>query len=49
MDKPPYDQRLANILVRPLARTPVTPNQITALTVLLALGAATLLRRRRSL
>ncbi len=40
MDKPPYDQRLAKILVRPLARTPVTPNHITAVTVLLALGAA---------
>ena len=40
MDKPPYDQRLASIMVRPLARTPVTPNQITAVTLLLALGAA---------
>ena len=42
MDKPPYDQRLASIMVRPLARTPVTPNQITAVTLLLALGAACL-------
>ena len=40
MHKPPYDQRLARLLVRPLARTPVTPNQITAATLLLALGAA---------
>ncbi len=40
MDKPPYDQRLAALMVRPLARTPVTPNQITAVTLLLALGAA---------
>ncbi len=40
MIKPPYDQRLARLLVRPLARTPITPNQITAVTLLLALGAA---------
>ncbi len=40
MDKPPYDQRLAALIVRPLARTPITPNQITAVTLLLALGAA---------
>ncbi len=43
MDKPPYDQRLAALIVRPLARTPITPNQITAATLLLALGAAYLL------
>ena len=42
MDKPPYDQRLATLMVRPLARTPITPNQITAVTLLLALGAACL-------
>jgi len=36
----PYDQRLARVIVRPLARTPVTPNQITALTLILALFAA---------
>ena len=42
MDKPPYDQRLAALIVRPLARTPITPNQITAVTLLLALGAACL-------
>lgn len=40
MIKPPYDQRLARLLVRPLARTPITPNQITAVTLLLALAAA---------
>ena len=34
----PYDQRLAAWLVRPLTRTPVTPNQLTLLS--LALGAA---------
>ena len=36
----PYDQRLARWLVRPLARTPVTPNQLTSVTLLLALGGA---------
>ncbi len=40
MDKPPYDQRLAALMVRPLARTPITPNQITAVTLLIAIGAA---------
>ena len=42
MDKPPYDQRLARLMVRPLAHTAVTPNHLTALTLLLALGAACL-------
>ena len=40
MNKPPYDQRLARLMVRPLAQTPITPNQITALTLLLAVGGA---------
>lgn len=40
MDKPPYDQRIARLMVRPLAHTPVTPNHLTALTLLLALAAA---------
>ena len=39
---PPWDQRLASIMVRPLTRTPVTPNQVTVFTLLLALVAATL-------
>ncbi len=39
---PPWDQRLANIIVRPLARTPITPNQVTLFTLLLALSAAAL-------
>jgi phosphatidylglycerophosphate synthase len=43
MYKPPYDQRIARLLVRPLAATPITPNQITALTLALALGGAWLL------
>jgi archaetidylinositol phosphate synthase len=36
----PYDQRIARVLVRPLARTPVSPNHLTTLTVLLALVGA---------
>jgi len=39
---PPWDQRLASIMVRPLARTPITPNQVTIVTLLLALAAAAL-------
>jgi archaetidylinositol phosphate synthase len=37
---PPWDQRIARILVRPLARTPITPNQLTLLTMALALAGA---------
>jgi archaetidylinositol phosphate synthase len=40
VEKPPYDQRLARIMVRPLAHTPVTPNHITLLTLALGLAAA---------
>jgi phosphatidylglycerophosphate synthase len=36
----PYDQRVARVLVRPLARTPLTPNQITVATLVLALAGA---------
>ncbi|MEE8188968.1 MAG: CDP-alcohol phosphatidyltransferase family protein [Kiloniellales bacterium] len=43
MDKPPYDQRMARVLVRPLAKTGITPNQITAFSLLLALAGAWLL------
>jgi len=39
-DKPPWDQRLARIIVRPLARTSITPNQVTILTLILALAGA---------
>jgi phosphatidylglycerophosphate synthase len=42
MKKPPYDQRVARVLVRPLAWAGVTPNQVTAVTLLLALGAGPL-------
>ncbi len=38
----PWDQRLASIMVRPLARTPITPNQVTLFTLVLALAAAAL-------
>lgn len=37
METVPYDQRLARILVRPLTKTPITPNQITIFTIILAL------------
>jgi phosphatidylglycerophosphate synthase len=40
MDQPPWDQRAARVLVKPLARTPVTPNQLTTLTLVLALAGA---------
>ncbi len=42
MNDPPYDQRIARVLVRPLARLGVTPNQVTAVSLLLALGAGAL-------
>lgn len=34
-----WDQRLARLLVRPLARTPVTPNHVTTFRLLLGLAA----------
>jgi len=37
--KPPYDQRIARVLVRPLARLGATANQVTAVSLVLALGA----------
>ena len=43
MDKPPWDQRAARILVRPLAATPVRPNHITFFTLCLALAGAVLI------
>ncbi len=42
MKNPPYDQRIARVLVRPLARLGMTPNQVTAVSLLLALGAGAL-------
>ncbi len=45
MKNPPFDQRIARVLVRPLARTPIAPNHITAATLVLALAAAGLVAR----
>ena len=42
MKNPPYDQRIARVLVPPLARLGVTPNQVTTVSLLLALGAGAL-------
>ncbi len=36
----PWDQRVARVLVRPLVNSPVTPNQLTAATLLFALLGA---------
>jgi len=36
----PWDQRFARYLVRPLAKTPITPNQLTLITVLVAFSGA---------
>lgn len=43
MKNPPYDQRIAAWMVRPLVRTPVTPNHISMLTLFIALAGAALL------
>jgi phosphatidylglycerophosphate synthase len=43
MNKPPFDQRLARILVRPLIRTGMTPNQMTTVTLVLAAVGAVLI------
>lgn len=40
MTGPPWDQRLARIFVRPLSATPITPNQLTVLTLLMAWAGA---------
>ena len=39
----PWDQQIARVIVRPLVRTSVTPNQLTAATLLLAIAGAALL------
>ncbi len=36
----PYDQRLAGLVVRPLAGTPIHPNHLTVLSIALGLAAA---------
>ena len=43
MTSPLWDQKLASYLVRPLIGTPVTPNHVTTLSLLLSLGGAVLL------
>ncbi len=40
--KIPYDQHLARLMVRPLVNTPIRPNYITGLTLIMALGAGML-------
>jgi len=40
MTTTPYDQRIARVMVRPLAKMGITPNQVTAFTLVLALAAA---------
>lgn len=40
--KPPWDQRLARLLVSPLAKTSVHPNHLTTLSLLLGLGSGLL-------
>lgn len=39
----PWDQRIARVLVRPLVQSPVRPNHITVLTLVMALAGAALL------
>ncbi|MBT3306555.1 MAG: CDP-alcohol phosphatidyltransferase family protein [Alphaproteobacteria bacterium] len=43
MKSPPWDQQLASVLVKPLVKSPVTPNQLTIFTLLIALGGAGML------
>ncbi len=43
MRNPPFDQRMARVLVRPLVHTPVTPNHLTAISLIFALAGAALL------
>ncbi len=40
MSRPPYDQRVADAVVRMLARTPVTPNMVTTFGLVAGLAAA---------
>ena len=43
MKTPPWDQRIARVLVKPLVKSPVTPNQMTMFTLAVALAGAGLL------
>ncbi|NQV48207.1 MAG: CDP-alcohol phosphatidyltransferase family protein [Rhodospirillaceae bacterium] len=40
MERPPWDQQIAARLVRPLIKTPVTPNMVTLVTLVIALAGA---------
>lgn len=40
MKAPPWDQRIARVLVKPLINTPVMPNHVTIVSLLTALGGA---------
>lgn len=44
---PPWDQRAARYLVCPLARTSITPNHVTIVTLLIAVGGAALMAAGR--
>ena len=39
-DRIAFDQRIARVVARPLARTPLTPNAVTGLSIVIGLGAA---------
>ncbi|MEQ8195781.1 MAG: CDP-alcohol phosphatidyltransferase family protein [Rhodospirillales bacterium] len=43
MKQSPWDQRMARILVKPLVKTPVTPNQLTIATLVIALAGSGLI------
>ena len=43
MKKPPFDQRVAAVMVRPLVHTSITPNHISLFTLVLALSGAGML------
>jgi len=43
MKNPPWDQRIARVLVKPLLATPITPNQLTVFTLAVALSGVGLL------
>lgn len=43
MKKPPFDQRIASVLVRPLVKTPITPNHVSFFTLVVALAGAGML------
>ncbi|MGY8961056.1 MAG: CDP-alcohol phosphatidyltransferase family protein, partial [Alphaproteobacteria bacterium] len=40
---PPWDQRLARFLMKPLTRTAITPNQITAISLLCGVAGGVML------